>query len=82
MAGAEFTTTQGNNVSAYLDTMDNDAPTGPEVFVDGGANLLFDDEIETINNRVKPNWLPPNPFLNVGVKARLFFERLRAKSEV
>lgn len=46
MAGAEFTTTQGNNVSAYLDTMDNDAPTGPEVFVDGGANLLFDDEID------------------------------------
>ena len=40
------------------------------------------NEIETINNRVKPNWLPPNPFLNVGVKARLFFERLRAKSEI
>ena len=40
------------------------------------------NEIETINNRVKPNWLPPNPFLNVGVKARLFFETLRAKSEI
>ena len=40
------------------------------------------NEIETINNRVKPNWLPPNPFLNVGVKTRLFFERLRAKSEI
>ena len=40
------------------------------------------NEIETINSRVKPNWLPPNPFLNVGVKTRLFFERLRAKSEI
>ena len=40
------------------------------------------NEIETINNRVKPNWLPPNPFLNVGVKTRLFFERLRARSEI
>ena len=39
-------------------------------------------EIEIINNRVKPNWLPPNPILNLGVKTRLFFERLRAKSEI
>ena len=39
-------------------------------------------EIETIESRTKPNWLPPNPFLNIGIKARLFYERIRAKSEV
>ena len=40
------------------------------------------DEIEIINKRVKPNWLPPSPILNIGVQARLFFERLRARSEI
>ena len=40
------------------------------------------NEIEIINKRVKPNWLPPSPILNVGVQARLFFERFRAKSEI
>ncbi len=40
------------------------------------------NEIEIINNRVKPNWLPPSPILNLGVQTRLFFERLRAKSEI
>jgi len=40
------------------------------------------NEIETINNRAKPNWLPPNPILNVGVKARLLFERIKARSEI
>ena len=40
------------------------------------------DEIEIINKRVKPNWLPPSPILNLGVQTRLFFERLRAKSEI
>ena len=40
------------------------------------------NEIEIINKRVKPNWLPPSPILNLGVQTRLFFERLRAKSEI
>ena len=39
-------------------------------------------EIELINSRKKPNWLPPQPFLNIGIKTRLFYERLRAKSEI
>ncbi len=39
-------------------------------------------EIETIQARNKPTWLPPGPFLNIGVNARLFYERLRAKSEI
>ncbi len=39
-------------------------------------------EIETIEARSKPTWLPPQPFLDFGVKARLMYERLRAKSEI
>ena len=39
-------------------------------------------EIETIEARKKPTWLPPQPFLNLGVKTRLFYERLRARSEI
>ena len=39
-------------------------------------------EIETIEARNKPTWLPPQPFLNIGVKTRLFYERIRAKSDI
>jgi glycine/D-amino acid oxidase-like deaminating enzyme len=39
-------------------------------------------EIKTIESRNKPTWLPPQPFLNLGVKTRLFYERLRARSEI
>ena len=39
-------------------------------------------EIELINSKKKPNRLPPQPFLNIGIKTRLFYERLRAKSEI
>jgi glycine/D-amino acid oxidase-like deaminating enzyme len=39
-------------------------------------------EIETIEARNKPTWLPPEPFLSLGVKTRLAYERLRARSEV
>ncbi len=39
-------------------------------------------EIEIIESRNKPTWLPPDPFLSLGIKARLIFERLRAKSEI
>jgi len=40
------------------------------------------NEIEIIESQNKPTFLPPNPFLNIGVKARLIFERLRASSEI
>jgi extracellular elastinolytic metalloproteinase len=40
-AGAEFTTTQGNNVHAYTDLDDNDLPDAGSS-PDGGAPLLFD----------------------------------------
>jgi len=39
-------------------------------------------EIETIESRQKPTWLPPQPFLNIGIKTRLFYERFRANLEV
>ena len=39
-------------------------------------------EIEVIESRKKPNLLPPEPFLSLGVKARLMYERLRAYSEI
>ena len=39
-------------------------------------------EIEVIEARNKPTWLPPQPFLNLGIKSRLIYERLRAYSEI
>ena len=38
-------------------------------------------EIEIIEKRIKPTWLPPQPFLNLGVKSRLIYERFRAISD-
>ncbi len=40
------------------------------------------NEIETIEARKKPTWLPPQPFLDIGIRARLMYERLRARSEI
>ena len=40
------------------------------------------NEIKIIESQNKPTFLPPNPFLIIGVKARLIFERLRASSEI
>tara|TARA_Y100001936_G_scaffold218676_1_gene231501 strand:- start:16 stop:546 length:531 start_codon:yes stop_codon:yes gene_type:complete len=40
------------------------------------------NEIETIEKRSRPTRLPPQPFLDLGVKARLIYERLRARSEI
>ena len=39
-------------------------------------------EIEVIEARNKPTWLPPQPFLNLGVKSRLMYERFKARSEI
>ena len=39
-------------------------------------------EMEIIEARQKPTWLPPQPFLNFGIKTRLIYERFRAKSEI
>ena len=39
-------------------------------------------EIEIIEARNKPTWLPPQPFLDLGVKVRLMYERIRARSDI
>ncbi len=40
------------------------------------------EEIKTIEARNKPTWLPPDPFLSFGIKTRLIYERIRARSEI
>ena len=40
------------------------------------------EEINIIESRSKPTWLPPQPFLNIGVKARLIYERFRSKKDI
>ncbi len=59
-----------------------------------GLGILFGEQIamkasnestietELIENRTKPNWLPPQPFLNLGIKLKLMFERTRAAQEI
>tara|TARA_B100000963_G_scaffold193883_1_gene168724 strand:+ start:338 stop:1642 length:1305 start_codon:yes stop_codon:yes gene_type:complete len=39
-------------------------------------------EIEIIERRKKPSILPPQPFLGIGIKIRLFYERIRALSDL
>ena len=46
------------------------------------ANNENTKEIDTIEARSKPTWLPPQPFLGLGVRARLIYERIRARSEI
>mgnify|MGYP001247581951 CR=1 FL=1 len=40
------------------------------------------EEISIIQSKKQPNWLPPQPFLNVGIFTRLLFEKIIAKSEI
>ena len=46
------------------------------------ASNEHSDEMEIIETRNKPTWLPPQPFLGLGVRARLIYERIRARSEI
>ena len=46
------------------------------------ASNEYTKEIKIIEARNKPTWLPPEPFLNLGVKTRLIYERFRARSEI
>ena len=39
-------------------------------------------EMKIIEARNKPNRLPSDPFLSLGIKTRLIFERFRARSEI
>ena len=38
--------------------------------------------IKTIEAKNKVTWLPPQPFLNLGIKTRLIYERFKARSEI
>jgi glycine/D-amino acid oxidase-like deaminating enzyme len=40
------------------------------------------NEITKIYERKEPNFLPPQPFLNMGIYSRLFYERFKATTEV
>jgi glycine/D-amino acid oxidase-like deaminating enzyme len=40
------------------------------------------DEIDIIESRNKPTRLPPQPFLNFGIKLRLLYEKLKASKEI
>jgi hypothetical protein len=46
------------------------------------ASNKFTKEIETIEAKKNPTWLPSDPLLSIGVKTRLIFERFRARSEI
>ena len=46
------------------------------------ASGINTNEIKTIEKIKKPTWLPPQPFLNIGIKTRLIYERFVARSEV
>ena len=39
-------------------------------------------EIEIIESRKKPTWLPSSPFIEIVIKSRLFYERIKARSEI
>ena len=40
------------------------------------------NEINIIESRHQPTWLPPQPFLNIVLKTRLFYERIKAANEI
>tara|TARA_B100001750_G_C15360010_1_gene521712 strand:+ start:107 stop:637 length:531 start_codon:yes stop_codon:yes gene_type:complete len=40
------------------------------------------EELSIIKERKKPNWLPYQPFLNIGIYSRLFYERIKANTEI
>jgi glycine/D-amino acid oxidase-like deaminating enzyme len=46
------------------------------------ASDEYTQEIKTIEAKNKVTWLPPQPFLNLGIKTRLIYERFKARSEI
>ena len=53
---------------------------GEQIAIKASNNTT--NEIKIIETRNKPTWLPPQPLLNLGVKARLLYERFKAKNEI
>ena len=46
------------------------------------ASNEITNEINIIESRNKPTWLPPQPFLNLGIRTRLIYERFRSKLDI
>ena len=46
------------------------------------ASNTTTNEINIIENRNKPTLLPPQPFLNLGIRSRLIYERFRSKLDL
>ena len=46
------------------------------------ASNQHSSEILIIENIKKPSWIPPQPFLNIGIYTRLAYERIKARSEI
>ena len=46
------------------------------------ASSEISEEIKVIESRNKPTILPPQPFLDFGVRTRLVFERIKARSDI
>ena len=46
------------------------------------ASKQDSEKISIIKERKKPNWLPPQPFLNIGIYLRLFYEGIKARSDI
>ena len=53
---------------------------GEEIANKASNNMT--NEIELIQRNKKPNWLPPQPFLNLGIKTRFLIDKNYAKSEL
>ena len=53
---------------------------GEEIANKASNNIT--DEIKLIEKTKKPNWLPPQPFLNLGIKARFLIDKNYARSEL
>ena len=53
---------------------------GEEIANKASNNIT--NEVELIQKAKKPNWLPPQPFLNLGIKARFLIDKNYAKSEL
>ena len=86
---------RSSNGSQIFEKIDKNIFVAGSYFGSGiGAGTLFGeqialmasnnmtDEIKIIQEREKPNLLPPQPLLNLGIRARLFYERIRARSEI
>tara|TARA_B110001450_G_C17309243_1_gene354762 strand:- start:39 stop:569 length:531 start_codon:yes stop_codon:yes gene_type:complete len=46
------------------------------------ASNIHTKEMRIIESKNKPTLLPPQPFLNLGIKTKLIYERFKAKSEI